>query len=86
MQRREGDALREAYASPEHHEAVKAFLEEARARLLDSSPGPRGEAMKTLDTILYDPETRDAQDTRLLLTVNLEEPVRRLGRWGKAGR
>jgi 2-(1,2-epoxy-1,2-dihydrophenyl)acetyl-CoA isomerase len=38
VQRREGDALREAYASPEHHEAVKAFLEKrtpdfARARL-----------------------------------------------------
>ena len=38
MQRREGDALREAYASPEHHEAVKAFLEKrtpdfSRARL-----------------------------------------------------
>jgi 2-(1,2-epoxy-1,2-dihydrophenyl)acetyl-CoA isomerase len=26
VQRREGDALREAYASPEHHEAVAAFL------------------------------------------------------------
>jgi 2-(1,2-epoxy-1,2-dihydrophenyl)acetyl-CoA isomerase len=25
--RREGEALRQAYASPEHHEAVKAFLE-----------------------------------------------------------
>ena len=38
VQRREGDALREAYASPEHHEAVKAFLEKrtpdfGRARL-----------------------------------------------------
>jgi len=30
VQRREGDALREAYASPEHHEAVKAFLEKRK--------------------------------------------------------
>ena len=39
VKRREGDALREAYASPEHHEAVKAFLEKrtpdfSRARLV----------------------------------------------------
>jgi enoyl-CoA hydratase/carnithine racemase len=30
VQRREGEALREAYASPEHHEAVKAFLEKRK--------------------------------------------------------
>jgi enoyl-CoA hydratase/carnithine racemase len=30
VQRREAEALREAYASPEHHEAVKAFLEKRR--------------------------------------------------------
>jgi enoyl-CoA hydratase/carnithine racemase len=30
VQRREGEALREAYASPEHREAVKAFLEKRK--------------------------------------------------------
>ncbi|MGI8927203.1 MAG: enoyl-CoA hydratase/isomerase family protein [Tepidiformaceae bacterium] len=31
VQKREGEALREAYASPEHHEAVNAFMEKRPA-------------------------------------------------------
>jgi enoyl-CoA hydratase/carnithine racemase len=47
VQRREGEALREAYASPEHREAVKAFLEKRKpdfAKVRRTPPGPPGTA------------------------------------------
>jgi enoyl-CoA hydratase/carnithine racemase len=41
VQRREGEALREAYASAEHHEAVKAFLEKRKPDFSKvRKPGP----------------------------------------------
>jgi enoyl-CoA hydratase/carnithine racemase len=47
VQRREGEALREVYASPEHHEAVKAFLEKRKpdfAKVRRTPLGPLGSA------------------------------------------
>jgi enoyl-CoA hydratase/carnithine racemase len=58
VQRREGEALREAYASPEHHEAVKAFLEKRKPEL------PRSVVHRSAPPAVREPDEASDQKTR----------------------